>query len=228
MLVHVHSLASTLDAVGEALFYGREIPDQDLCEAAGWLARRQARSGQWAGMFAPTGLDYREGVVLFSGERLRTRLGARNVLTSEAARALALCDGALPTREAVLGRTDRWLAAQCFAGDCMIGECGHSAIGLMRYVAVREGARAAAWLDDHLAMVAQRRDRGGWWAGLPTYYLLLALTEIDRPTARRELEYAQPACVRALQRLSGEGVVVQRRRAILLRALGRCSLPLCA
>ncbi len=228
MLVHVHSLASTLDAVDEALFYEREIPDQDLCEAASWLARRQARSGQWAGMFAPTGLDYQQGVMLFTGERLRTRLGARNVLTSEAARALALCDGALPAREVVLARTDRWLAAQCFARDCMIGECGHSAIGLMRYVAVREGTRAAAWLDDHLAMLAQRRDGRGRWTGLPTYYVVLALTEIDRPLARHELAYARPACVHALKRLAGEDPVTRRRRAILLCALGRCSLPLCA
>jgi len=228
MLVHTHSLASTLDAVDEALFYEREIPGQELRDAAVWLAQRQARSGQWAGMFAPTGLDYSQGVVLFSGERLRTRLGARNVLTSEAARALALCNDALPSREAVLTRTDRWLAAQCFARDCMIGECGHSAIGLMRYVAVRDGARAAAWLDDHVAMLAQRRDGGGRWTGLPTYYVLLALTEIDRPLAHHELDYARPACVRALQRLSGEGPVIQRRRAILLRALSTGALPLCA
>jgi hypothetical protein len=228
MLVHTDSLAATLDAVDEALFYDRELPDQELEAAARWLAGRQAHSGQWAGMFAPTGLDYSQGVALFSGERLHTRLGARNVLTAEAARLLALCHSALPRREDMLARTDRWLAAQCFAHDCMIGECGHSAIGLMRYIAVRDGARAGAWLDEHLAMLAQRRDGNGRWIGLPTYYVLLTLTEIDRPLARQELTYAQPACVRALKRLPGEDPVVQRRRAILLRALSRCALPLCA
>lgn len=228
MLVHTDSLAVTLDAIGEALFHNREMPEAELGMAASWLAGRQARSGGWAGMFAPTGLDYAQGVVLFSGERLRTRLGARNVLTTEAARALVLCNGALSNREDVLARTDRWLAAQCFARDCMVGECGHSAIGLMRYVAVRDGERAAAWLDEHLEMLAQRRDGKGRWAGLPTYYVLLALTEIDRPLARRELVYVQPACRRALKRLSGEGPLVQRRRAIVLRALSTCALPLCA
>jgi hypothetical protein len=228
MLVHTESLAATLDAVDEALFYEREMPEAELRVVASWLARRQARSGQWAGMFAPTSLDYAQGVVLFSGDRLRTRLGARNILTTEAARALTLCNGALPSREVVLARTDRWLAAQCFARDCMVGECGHSAIGLMRYVAVRDGTRAAAWLDEHLAMLAQRRDGNGRWTGLPTYYILLTLTEIDRPLARQELTYAHPACVRALKRLSGEGPLVQRRRAIALRALGTCALPLCA
>jgi len=228
MLVHTDSLAATLDAIDEALFCDREMPGRELAVVASWLAGRQARSGQWAGMFAPTGLDYAQGVVLFSGERLHTRLGARNILTTEAARALTLCNGALSNQEGVLARTDRWLVAQCFARDCMIGECGHSAIGLMRYVAVRDGERAAAWLDEHLEMLAQRRDGKGRWAGLPTYYVLLALTEIDRPLARRELAYAQPACERALKRLSGEGPLVQRRRAIVLRALGTCALPLCA
>ncbi|HUT21207.1 MAG TPA: hypothetical protein VM366_18800, partial [Anaerolineae bacterium] len=93
MLVHTDSLAATLDAIDEALFYDREMPGRELGAVASWLAGRQARSGQWAGMFAPTGLDYAQGVVLFSGERLHTRLGARNILTTEAARALTLCNG---------------------------------------------------------------------------------------------------------------------------------------
>lgn len=228
MLVHTDSLAATLDAVNEALFYDRKMPAQELEAAAGWLAGRQAHSGQWAGMFVPTGLDYRQGMTLFGGEKLRTRLGTRNVLTAEAARVLALCDGALPYQKDVLARADRWLAAQCFARDCMVGECGHSAIALMRYIAVRDGARAAAWLDEHLAMLAQRRDGKGRWTGLPTYYVVLTLAEIDRPRARRELAYAQPACVRALKRLMDEGPAIQRRRAILLRALDAHALPLCA
>jgi hypothetical protein len=228
MLVYTSSLAATLDALDEALLNGRKIPTQELEAAARWLAGRQAHSGQWAGMFVPTDLDYREGVALFSGERLHTRLGARNVLTAEAVRVLALCDGALLHQKDVLARADRWLAAQCFARDCMIGECGHSAVALMRYIAVRDGARAATWLDEHLAMLAQRRDGQGRWTGLPTYYVLLTLAEIDRPLAHRELAYAQPACVRALKRLPGEDPVIQRRRAILLRALDARALPLCA
>jgi hypothetical protein len=228
MLVHTDSLAATLDALDEALFNDRKMPTQELEAAARWLAGRQAHSGQWAGMFVPTELDYRQGMALFSGERLHTRLGVRNVLTAQAARVLALCDGALSHRADVLTRADRWLASQCFARDCMIGECGHSAIALMRYIAVHDGARAAAWLDEHLAMLAQRRDGKGRWTGLPSYYVLLALGEIDRPLAYRELAYAQPACVRALKRLPGEDLVTQRRRAILLRVLDAQALPLCA
>ncbi len=85
MLVQSNSLAATLDAVDEALFYDRTLPEVDVDETARWLAGQQVRSGKWAGMFAPTDLDYDHGVRLFTGEKLQTRLAARNILTTEAA-----------------------------------------------------------------------------------------------------------------------------------------------
>ncbi|MGD9400332.1 MAG: hypothetical protein PVI10_12190 [Methyloceanibacter sp.] len=219
MLVQPNSLAATLDAIGQALFYERTLPAAEIEAATRWLSERQVRSGKWAGMFAPTGPDYGHGVTLFSKERLRTRLAAKNVLTAEAARALTLFGGA----GGCVDRANRWLGGQCFAGDCMVGECAHSGIGLMRYVAVRDGDRAQQWLEDHVERLSTRRDGKGRWVGLPFYYTLLALSEIDLPAAQRELCYAMPACERALKRLSGADGVVRRRRNVVHRALSRCT-----
>jgi hypothetical protein len=219
MFVHSSSLAATLDAIDQAFFDERPLPEAEVEAAARWLSGRQVRSGKWAGMFAPTDFDYGHRVTLFTKERLQTRLGVRNILTAETARALTLFGDAGECVE----RADRWLGGQCFARDCMVGECAHSAIGLMRYVAVRDGDRTQLWLARHVERVSARRDGKGRWKGLPFYYALLALSEIDLPAAHRELRYAVPACERVLKRLSGDDAVVRRRRDVVHRALSRCA-----
>jgi hypothetical protein len=224
MLIQSNSLAATLDAIDEALFYGRELPETQVEAATRWLAGRQVQSGKWAGMFAPTDLDYGQGVRLFSGEKLHTRLAARNILTAEAARALTLLGTTISGVEDVLERANRWLAGQCFADACMVGECAHSGVGLMRYLAVKGGDRALRWLDRHVEMLSQRRDGKGRWAGLPFYYTLLTLAEIDLPSAAGELCYAAPACQRALKRLSGDDPVTHRRRDVVQGALSKCAM----
>jgi len=225
MLVQANSLAATLDAIDQVLFYDRTLPEADVEAATRWLTGRQVRSGKWAGMFAPTDLDYGHGVTLFTKEKLRTRLAARNILTAEAARALTLFNRAGPGVQDAgqyVDRANRWLSRQCFARDCMVGECAHSGIGLMRYVAVRDRDRSQEWLECHLEMLSGRRDGKGRWKGFPFYYTLLTLSAIDLPSARQELCYSVPACERMLKRLLGDDPVVRRRQDVIHRVLSRC------
>jgi hypothetical protein len=226
MLVQANSLAATLDAIDQALSYDRTLPEADVETAARWLTGRQVRSGKWAGMFAPTDLDYGHGVTLFTKEKLQTQLAARNILTAEAARALTLFSKTNPGFQDAgqyVDRADRWLSGQCFARDCMVGECAHSGIGLMRYVTVRDRDRSQEWLERHIEMLSGRRDGKGRWKGFPFYYTLLTLSEIDLPSARQELCYTVPACERMRRRLSGDDPVVRRRRDVIDRVLSRCA-----
>jgi hypothetical protein len=226
MFVQSNSLAATLDAIAQAFFDSRMLPEADVETAARWLAGRQVRSGKWAGMFAPTPFDYAHGVTLLSKEKLQTRLATRNILTAEAARALILlgrrCPAVQDTAPCVAG-ADRWLSGQCFARDCMVGECAHSGIGLTRYLAAKGGDRAQEWLARHVKRLSARRDGKGRWKGLPFYYTILALAEIELPSARRELGYAAPACERVLKRLTGDDAVTRRRRDIVHEALSKCA-----
>jgi len=224
VLLNPQSLSATLNAVNEALFYKRPLSGLQVDEVLRWLAGRQVQAGRWAGLFAPTDADLSQGVELFSGEKLHTRLAARNVLTAEAARALVLLGAALADVHDMLGRTNRWLAGQCFANSCIVGECAHSGIGLMRYVTVRDGHRRDEWLKQHIDLLSQRRDGQGRWKGFPYYYTLLTLAEMDMLSAETELRYALPACERALKRLSGDTTSDQRRQDIIQRALSRYAL----
>lgn len=218
MIIHHNSLAATLDAVNEAFFNGWPWSKADEEEAARWIAGQQVRGGRQAGLFAPTEDDYQEGVRLFTGERLQTKLATRNILTAEAARALILFDRG----EGILERTNRWLLEQCFASACTVGECAHSTVGLMRYLAVGGLADSEEQLNAHLVVLSQHRDGKGRWRRFPFYYTLLALSETDLPAAVEEMRYAAPACERFLRRSPKDDVFASRRRAVVERVLARC------
>lgn len=218
-MIYPNSLATTLDAINETFFCDRSVSRAQMEEAAKWIAGRQCKSGKHAGMFAPTEGDYKEGVRLFTGEKLRTKLAARNILTAEAARALVLLDA---EAQDTLERTCRWLSGQCFSRDhCVIGECAHSGVGLMRYLAVDGLGDAERWLATQVKVLSQHRDGKGRWKRFPFYYTLLALTDIDLLAAVEELRYAAPACERVLRRSPKDDKFSSRRQAIVKRALAR-------
>ena len=85
-----NSLAATLDAVNEALFFERRIPRQEARRVAVWLAARQGEQGAYAEMFAPTPRDYARGIRLFTGERIRSGAATGHILGEEACRTLRL------------------------------------------------------------------------------------------------------------------------------------------
>jgi hypothetical protein len=218
MIIHRNSLAVTLDAVNAALFNGRPPSKAEEEEAARWIASQQVKGGLQAGLFAPTEDDYQEGVRLFTGERLRTKLATRNILTAEAARALVL----FGMGEDILERTNRWLLEQCFASTCTVSECAHSTVGLMRYLAVGGLAGSEKRLDAHFAVLSQHRDGQGRWRRFPFYYTLLALSETDLPAAVEEMRYAAPACEWFLRRSPKGDLFIPRQRSVMERVLARC------
>ncbi len=218
MIIHHNSLAATLDAVNEALFNGRSLSKVEKKETARWIAGRQVEVGKQTGLFVPTEDDYQEDVRLFTGERLRTKLATRNILTEEAARALTLFD----VGEDILERTDRWLLEQCFSSACTVGECAYSTVGLMRYLAVGGLDDSEKRLNAHIAVLSQHRDGKGRWRRFPFYYTLLALSETDLPAAVEEMRYAAPACERVLRRSPRDHTFGPRQRAAMERVLVRC------
>ena len=222
-MIRPSSLAATLDVINEAVFYGRPMSRIQREEAARWLAARQLRSGEGSGAFASTDDDRRDGVRLFTGERLRTKLATRRILGQEAARALLLLDASSDEVKGVLERANRWMRDSCYAAHfCVAGECAHAAVGFMRYLAVGGLEDAKARLDEHVEVLSRHRDGNGRWKRFPFYYTLLALCETDLPAAVDELRYAAPACERLLNRSSGNGAVSQRRREIVHRSLAAC------
>lgn len=144
-------------------------------------------------MFAPTGRDFREGVRVFTGERMRTRAGTAHVLGEEA-------------RGYAVGRYCCGTCSAAFWRSLAVGGLEHAERRLARGMKELRGAR----LGD------------GKWRTFPFWYTLLALSEIALPAAVGEMRYAAPVCERYLARPGTRDAFARRRRAVAERVLGKC------
>jgi hypothetical protein len=111
-IVKPESLSAALDALNEALFYGRRLTNGEKEEAARWIASRQGLPGSYSGMIAPTERDFRDGAKMFTGEGIKTRAGCAHILGEEACRALILlCEALLSRRPGRISNPSRTLKA---------------------------------------------------------------------------------------------------------------------
>jgi hypothetical protein len=106
-LLNSRSLASTIDAVNDALFFGRSIPGREARRVTQWLADRRGLPGSYAGMFAPTPRDFSHGIKLFTGERISSGAATGHILGEEACRILLLLDANVPAAKEALARATR-------------------------------------------------------------------------------------------------------------------------
>ncbi len=215
------SLTATLDALDEAFFRGHSLSQAQRAEVAAWLVGRQNQAGPDAEMFAPTEAGHMEDVRLYSGEKLKTHFAAGHILSAEAARALLLLGAPTPGAHEAIRRTDRRLRQACFAASCIVGECAHATVGLMRYLAAGGLDDAERRLNAYLGTLSQQRDGQGRWRRFPFYYTLLALSEIDLPLAAQERRYAAPVCERYLRRAAHDDDIGRRRQTIMQRSLAK-------
>ncbi|MBN1148960.1 MAG: hypothetical protein JXA78_17005 [Anaerolineales bacterium] len=221
-MIYPDNLFLTLDSLNEAFFTGRTLSQADRERSAEWIASRQRQSGRYAGLFVPDESGPDQPFHLFSGEKLRTCLAARNVLSAEAARAITLLEPASPAARQALARARESLARSCFAAQlCVLGECAHSGVGWMRCLAAWGSDEARQRLHAHVENLSQHRNGEGRWRRFPFYYTLLALTETGLPSAAEEIRYVAPTCERLLKR-EADGAFAARRKAILERALAAC------
>ena len=95
-LLNPKSLGATLDTVNETFFYNQPISKSEKLKVANWIAERQGQPGSYAGMFAPTGSDIKQGFKVFTGEPVRSGAATSHILGEEACRALILLEVKTP------------------------------------------------------------------------------------------------------------------------------------
>ncbi len=221
------SLAGTLDALSEALFFQKPIAAAQRAAAAKWIARRQGLPGAYAGMFAATPEDMR-GIRLFTGEAIRTRAGITHVLGEEACRVLHLLGVHLPEVEAALGRAIAGIAqriAESESAAYPVGFycCSTCTVAYWRLLATGRLPQAEERLSRGLALLKTMRAGEGQWRRFPFYYTSLALAEIAPALGREELRYAALRWSRLLKRAPRNQNPWQTRRAALgQRIIEKC------
>lgn len=227
-LLYPRSLGRTLDAVEDSLWTNRRIPTDDRKAVVDWLIQRRGGEGAYRGMFAPTAEDWRDGVRVFTGERVRSGAGTGHILGEEACRVLAQLAGRSPAACSALAHARNWLAemfvrsklAPHGPGMCCCGTCS---VALWRNLLAGGVDHADRQLDAGLKSLRAHRNGDGRYRVFPFYYTLLALTEMNTPAAKREKRYVAPACERMLKRKAGANDRYQsRRRAVMERILAGC------
>ena len=232
-IVNPDSLAATLDAVNEAFFYGRSLSKSEKGRAAKWIASRQGQPGSYRGItFAPTENDFRQGISLFTGERMTSRGGTAHILGEEACRALILLEVSISDVRAALHRATMGVTdilrktREGYHWREQPGEfcCARCTCAVWRHLAVGglQDVDHDLWLTAGMKALRAHRDGSGKWRRFPFHYTLLALSEIDHPLVIKEMRYVAPACEQYLKRSSKDDKFAARRRVLAERILDKC------
>jgi hypothetical protein len=224
-VVHPTSLAKTIDAINEAFFFGLSMPKNEKKKAALWIVARQGQRGAYGSMFAPTEKDFREGIRLFTGERITSNAAIGHILGEEACRSLILLN--IRDREvyhAMQAASHGMLTFLYRAKDKRRGYycCGACTDALWRHLSVGGLDHAQERLRKGIRVLRQHRDGTGRWRSFPFYYTLLALSEIELPGAYEEMRYAAKTCEALQRRLKNDGKISQRRRSLIEKVLAKC------
>jgi len=223
----VNSLAVLVDSIEQKRYFGQRIPARELLAAAREIASRQGLPDSYAGMFAPTKLDFRRGIRVFTGEPVRSGLATAHILGQECCRLLLklrvkdrLVSAALARAEA--GMQERLDSCErVHARHVGFYCCGICTASLWRHLAAGGLDNPVPRFRHGLRVLASCRSDSGRWNRFPFFYTLLALTELNVPETKKELRWAAPAAERSLKTLRGAGRFPKRRRVVLEQALAR-------
>lgn len=224
-LINHNSLALTLDAVNEAFFLKRPLSKSDRGQVAKWIASRRGLPGSYANMFAPTKKDFQNGLMLFTGEKISTRVGLSHNLGQESCRALILlsvksADIKLALERATAGFME--FMKQYSEVDKGTYCCATCSCALWRHLSAGGLENGERILANGIKTLKSFRDGKGRWKRFPFYYTLLVLNEIELPGARKEMQYAAQACERLLKREMKKDKISRRRRILAERILEKC------
>jgi len=226
-IIHPNSLAATLDVLNEIFFMGRSLSKGERNEAAEWIASRQGLKGAYSRMFAPTELDFKRGIRLFTGEKVFSGAAIGHILGEESSRALILLGSNSPVAGLALNRATTGMM-QAITRSEKPGKvrgfycCGTCTAALWRNLAVGGLKQPKKRLAVGLEVLRKYRDGNGKWRRFPFYYTLLALSEIDDKRAIDEIRYVAPVGERLLGRYKANNKLAVRRRILLQRILAKC------
>ncbi|MCK5853206.1 hypothetical protein KAH27_09295 [bacterium] len=221
-ILYKTSLAKTIDAVNEALFFDKKIPASQKNEVVKWIAERQGLPGSYAGkLFALTKKDFESDILLFTGEKIKSGGGKAHIIGEEACRILTILDSKNKALAKALEGMEELLVGH-IAGGHELGTfcCVTCTCALWRNASAGGLKNSKKLLDAGMKILKSNRDDKGRWGRFPFYYTLLTLSEIDSPKAKAELKYCQQACEKSLKRLSKkDDIISKRRRATIIKSM---------
>jgi len=190
-----NSLFRTVDNVSEALLFGFDIEVGEKAAIADFIISRQ-NNDAYAGTFAPTENDSKQELIVFTGERIKSRAGRYHMIGEEASGILRRLDLHDEKTDNALRKADDGLKKQInkslenpryeYGMYC----CKSCSCALWINLASGGLDNDSKMLKAGLNYLRKHRDNKGSWKGFPVYYTLYVLNEIDFSLAKDELKYA--------------------------------------
>jgi len=199
-----NSLFQTIDNVSEAILFNLDINNEEKLQIADFIVNQQGKPNAYAGTFAPTGVDLKQDLILFTGDTIKSRVGKCHMIGEEASRVLRKLDLQNDKVNIALAKADKGLNNQInkylknsryeFGMYC----CKSCSCGLWINLASGGLNNNTAMLKAGLDFLKRHRDNNGRWKGFPYYYTLYVLSEIESDIALNEMEYAAKSIKRRL------------------------------
>lgn len=222
-LLNKSSLALTIDNVNEALFYGKKISRAEAIKIIRWVCSRLGTKHSYNGSFGLTDKDINGKVYTFTGERLQSA-SLRHIIAEEASRILIKLSKITGRNIPELNESNKRLLKGIKYSESE-GKpegtycCGPCTAGLWRHMSAGGLGSYSKKLPKGIEVLKRYRDIKGTWGRFPFYYTLLALSEVNHPSAKREIEYVKPVIEKKLRAIKSQGRFSHRRRDLLLKVL---------
>lgn len=224
--INPKSLAITLDNLNELFFYGKKISPSDKAEAAKFIASHQGQPGSYRGMFAPAKYDYKNGITLFTGEKVTTGAGTAHILSEEACYVLFKLNvknksvvSALNKATDSLTNTINIILQDAYPRGYYC--CGKCTAAYWKQLAVNGLETSGDIIDDGIEILNSLRDGKGKWRRFPYFYTIYAIHDIDLISVTDELKYAAPGLERYLKRAANGNIYNKRKRLLAEKVLER-------
>jgi hypothetical protein len=195
-LLNNKSLIQTVDNVSEALFFGLDISNDEKNEIANFIINQQGKPNTYANTFAPTEIDLKQDLILFTGDKIKSRVGKCHVIGEEASRVLRKLnlqnnkvDIALKkANEGLFNKVNMHLKNQRYEYGMYC--CKSCSCGLWINLTSGGITNDTKMLKAGLEYLKKHRDNKGRWTGFPYYYTLYVLNEIEKDIVIEELRYS--------------------------------------
>ena len=210
------SLQETVYRLEEVRQGFRKCSGKEIQEAVNWVLQRQGLKGSYRGLFAPTEKDLAEGLQTLTGEKYPGRQAlTSHILGEEALRAVILWSrGSHPAAVKALTSFKEIMDSAPGGRYC----CYNCTIGFLRALSVVKLKGSGEILGKGIGNIKRMREACGRWRGFPFYYTLLALSEMNVPSAKAELKHAGKTAQKLVGKYEGRVDRVSRFRAIGLKA----------
>jgi hypothetical protein len=226
-IVVKNSLAKTVDNIDELLFLRKKINRTDISKATHFILGRTNKPGSYENMPAPTEYDFKNGLKLFTGEKVTSNAGIAHILGHEALRTAYILTTDMPNLRKEVESATNFIVRRIKDAPKQqrlngLYCCSTCSCALWRHIAAGNMLGCKKMLKFGIKHLADSQDSKGRWKGFPFYYTLLVLSESVISPATVQLRYAYAKTLnRSLTGIKGADKYSKRRKMLLQKIINK-------